>query len=106
MPIANVSKERISEIEGQMMKAGAIGFLKGTLFALGSGAFFSYRYNYGVNKRLFLTPYKVWYVIVWGVVGVSFAVENAKVSIAKHLAEEENIRRIDYFYLELGGKGP
>lgn len=104
MPIANVSPERIDQINTQLMNAGAIGFLKGTMVALVSGSYFSYRYNYGHNKRFFLPQCKVGYFIAWGIVGITFAVENAKVSVTKDLAEEENLQRQLYFKQQLEGK--
>ncbi|OBA19852.1 hypothetical protein METBIDRAFT_12889 [Metschnikowia bicuspidata var. bicuspidata NRRL YB-4993] len=103
MPIAQMSPERIEQINSQLLTAGAVGFLKGTIVALVSGSYFSYKYNFGHNKRFFLPQCKVGYFIAWGIVGITFAVENAKISVTKDLAEEENIQRQLYCKQELGG---
>ncbi|SGZ57303.1 CIC11C00000004982 [Sungouiella intermedia] len=104
MPINNVNKERMDQITNQMLHAGAIGFLKGTLIALVTGYYFNYRYNHGHNARFFLMPYKTWYLVSWGIVGITFSAEVAKLNITKELAEEEDLKRNQYFSQELGGK--
>ena len=103
MPIAQVSPERIEQINSKLLNAGAIGFLKGTIVALASGTYLSYKYNHGPNKRVFLPQMKVGYFIAWGIVGITFAVENAKISVTKDMAEEENLKREQYFQQGLEG---
>lgn len=87
-----------------MWKAGVIGGLKGTLIGLVSGYYFNYKHNHGVNQKFFLTPYKIWYLMSWGIAGLAFSAESARLSITRDLAEEENIRRLQFFQDELGGK--
>lgn len=104
MPVSKLSQDRMEQINSQMLRAGGIGFLKGSLAALVTGSYINYRYNYGHNARFFLTPYKIWYFVVWGIVGITFAAETAKLNITKELAEEEDLRRAQYFSAELGEK--
>lgn len=104
MPVSKLSQDRIEQINSQMLRAGAIGFLKGSLVAIVSGLYFNYRYNHGVNARFFLTPYKVWYLVSWGIVGISFAAETTRINITKDLAEEEDIRRNQFYAKELGDR--
>lgn len=87
----------------QMRSAGAIGFAKGCLIALTTGVYLNYQYNRGHNAAYFRTPYKVWYMVVWGIVGATFETENAKLSITKNLAIEENARREQYLQEFLNG---
>lgn len=101
---SRLSQDRMQQISTQMVQAGAIGFLKGILVAGVTGAAISYQYNHGHNKRFFLRPYKTWYFVVCGIVGISFAVETAKINITKELAEEENLLRNQFFARELGGR--
>lgn len=104
MPVNNVSKERMEQVSNQMIHAGAIGFLKGTLIALVTGYYFNYRYNHGPNTKFFLMPYKTWYFVSWGIVGITFSTEIARLNITKQLAEEEDLKRNEYFAQELGRK--
>lgn len=104
MPVSNIDKERLAEINKNVIQAGASGMLKGLLVGLVSGYFFDYRYNHGHNKRFFLTPYKTWYLVSWSIVGLSFAAEVARLKIIRDLAEEENLRREQYFLDEISGK--
>lgn len=94
----------MEKIQSRILQAGTIGFLKGTLIAAASGAFFNYRYNHGHNGRFFKFPYKVGYFVAWGIVGITFAVESVKIDITKDLAEEENLERNIYFDRELSGR--
>lgn len=103
MPLVNVDPKRREEINKLLLTAGATGLLKGALIGLVSGWYFSYRYNHGVNKRFFLTPYKFLYLVSWGIVGISFSTETAKMNIARHIAEEEQLNRALYFLQQLGG---
>lgn len=104
MPVSNISQERLAEINKQMLQAGAIGILKGTLVGLVTGYFFNYRYNHGPNTKFFLRPYKIWYLVSCGIVGLSFSAETARMRITRDLAEEENIRRNQFFSEEIGGR--
>lgn len=79
-----------------MFNAGAIGFAKGCLIALTTGVYLNYRYNSGHNTAYFRAPYKVWWLVVWGIIGTTYATENAKKSITRDLAIEEGIRRSQY----------
>lgn len=88
--------ERLNSMNQQLLNAGAIGFAKGFLIALTSGAYFNYRYNEGRNAAYFKTPYKVWWVVLWGIVGITFQTETAKNKIVRDFAVEENIRRNEY----------
>lgn len=106
MPASSLSKERLSEINTQIWKSGVIGGLKGTLVGLVTGYYFSYKHNHGHNQRFFLTPYKIWYLMTWGIVGLAFSAETARGRVIKDLAEEENIRRDRYFLEGLEGKSP
>lgn len=91
-----LSPGRSESIAQQMRSAGAIGFAKGCLIALTTGVYLNYQYNHGHNSAYFRTPYKVWYLVVWGIVGMTFETENAKSSIMKNLAIEEGVRRNQY----------
>lgn len=104
MPRSLVSRERMEQINSQLLQAGSIGLLKGVLVGLLSGYYFSYRYNHGQNQKFFKTPYKIWYLVSWGVVGITFSAEIAKLNIAQSLAEEEDIKRSEYFQDQLGAK--
>lgn len=106
MPTTPVSKERRDQISTQLIQAGATGFLKGTLIALVTGYYLNYRYNHGVNQRFFLLPYKTLYLVSWGVIGIQYATDVAKMNITKELAEEEDLKRHQFFAQELGGKSP
>lgn len=101
MPHTNVAKDRINEVSLQLLKAGAVGGLKGTLVGLVSGYYFSYRHNHGVNTRFFLRPSRIAYLVSWAIVGITFSMENAKMAIARNLAEEEDLRRIRFYHDEL-----
>lgn len=96
MPRSTVTRERMDQINSQLIQAGSIGLLKGLLVGLVSGYYFNYRYNHGHNQRFFKTPYKIWYLVSWGVVGITFSAEIAKLRIAQSLAEEEDIRRGEF----------
>lgn len=93
----------MEQINTQLIQAGSIGLLKGVLVGLLSGFYFSYKYNYGHNQKFFKTPYKIWYLVSWGVVGITFSAETAKLTIAQTLAEEEEIKRSAYFLEQLSG---
>lgn len=94
--VSPLNSKTMESINDQMLSAGAIGFAQGCLVALTSGMWLNYRYNRGYNTAYFRTPYKVWYVVVWGIIGISFATENAKKDITRNLAIEEGIRRNQY----------
>lgn len=103
MPPVNVNQKRQEEINLLLLRAAATGALKGMLFGLVSGYYFSYKYNYGPNKRFFLTPYKFLYLLSWGIAGISFSAETAKMNIARNIAQEEEIARSEYFLRSLSG---
>lgn len=100
----SVDRERMDQINSQLLQASSIGLLKGVLVGLLSGYYFSYRYNHGQNQKFFKTPYKIWYLVSWGVVGITFSAEIAKLNIAQALAEEEDIKRGEFFEKQLGLK--
>lgn len=100
----SVDRERMEQINSQLLQASSIGLLKGVLVGLLSGYYFSYRYNHGQNQKFFKTPYKIWYLVSWGVVGITFSAEIAKLNIAQALAEEEDIKRGEFFEKQLGLK--
>ncbi|KAK6459906.1 hypothetical protein DFJ63DRAFT_255178 [Scheffersomyces coipomensis] len=91
-------KERINRYNKQLWQAGFTGCLKGTLVALVSGYYINYKYNYGHNVKFFKTPYKIWYLISWNVVGIIFTTDIAKIKISKQIAIEDEIKR--NLYLE------
>lgn len=96
------NSDRLESMHKQMICGAAIGFTKGCLIALTTGAYLNWRYNRGQNTVYFRTPYKVWYMVVWGVIGTTFATENTKKNIIHDLAFEENIRRNQYVRENLG----
>lgn len=87
---------RMEEYKTQLWQAGASGMLKGTLIALVSGYYFSYRYNHGQNARFFKAPYKVWYLVLWNVVGLTFETDLAKGNISRQAAIEGEIERTSW----------
>lgn len=102
MPVSENAKERLKLMNSQLLQAGGTGFFKGIFVALVSGYLLSYRYNHGHNARFFLVQHKAWWLVSWGVVGITFSAETARMQIAKQIAEEENIKRELYFSQGLG----
>jgi len=88
-----MKSSRIEEYKTQLWQAGATGMLKGTLVALVSGYYFSYRYNHGQNTKFFKTPYKIWYLVLWNVVGLTFETDIAKINISRQAAIDDEIER-------------
>lgn len=95
MPTAIV-KERIDDLNLQLARSAAAGFLKGTLFGLVSGVLLTYRYSHGVNKGFFRMPYQVSYVVCCGVVGLSISAEKTTQKLSKQIMVEEELRRDAY----------
>jgi hypothetical protein len=95
--VSPVVKDRISDYNLQLARSAAIGFLKGTLIGLVSGVGLSYRYNRGVLKGFFRTPYKFAYVMCWGVTGLIFDSEVATHRISRQVMIEEELRNEAYY---------
>lgn len=85
--------EQLQTLNKQLINAGIIGSLRGTLIGLVSGFYFSYRYNHGPNARFFSAPYKLFYLISWNIAGIIFTTDIAKNKLRHQTAMEEQLRQ-------------
>ncbi|KAL6449616.1 hypothetical protein SBY92_004533 [Candida maltosa Xu316] len=99
--LQETKQERNERFKTQLYYAAVKGLLQGSLFALVSGYYLSYKYNHGPRTVYFKTAYKVWWVIGWNVVGLTFATDNEKIKISRQAAIEDEIKRNRYLEEEL-----
>lgn len=91
-----IVKERIGDLNTQLARSAAAGFLKGTLFGLISGVALRWRYSHGVNKGFFRVPYQVSYVVCCGIVGLSISAEKTTQKMSRQIMVEEELRKEAY----------
>ncbi|KAK6459529.1 uncharacterized protein RJT20DRAFT_16877 [Scheffersomyces xylosifermentans] len=104
--ISQEKQERLNRLNKQLWQAGLTGVLQGTLVALVSGYYINYKYNHGVNRGFFKTPYKVAWFMCWNIVGIIFTTDIAKMKISKQVAIEDEIKRNSYLEQEFYGQVP
>lgn len=94
-------QQRLDELNSQLWHAGMIGMLRGSIIGVVTGYYFNYRYNRGMNKRFFQTPYKFLYLVSWNIVGIIFTTDVATMKMSRQVAIEEDLRRNLYYQQEL-----
>lgn len=94
-------QERLEELNSQLWNAGLIGMLRGSIIGVVTGYYFMHRYNRGVNKRFFQTPYKFLYLVSWNIVGIIFTTDVATMKMSRQVAMEEDLKRSLYYQQEL-----
>lgn len=99
--LSETKLQRQQRFQNQLYQAGFKGMLQGTLVALLTGYALSYKYNHGKNAAYFRNTYKIWWVVCWNIVGVTFATDTAKMNISKQAAIEDEIKRSRYFEDEM-----
>lgn len=104
MTLPDYKQERLANFKKQMIQAGVTGMLAGSMVALVSGYYLSYRHNHGVNARFFNTPYKLAYFLCFNMAGIIFCTDQAKLKLRKQALIEDEIRREAYIQKELSGE--
>jgi hypothetical protein len=93
-------QDRLDNFRSQLVNAGIKGVIGGSLVALVSGYYLSYKHNFGHNRNFFNTPYKIGYFVCWNIVGIIFCTDNAKLRLRKEAIVEDELRREEYIQNE------
>lgn len=88
--LAISKREKLHELNMQLLRSGTVGMLKGTLLGLVTGWALAYKYRHTHTVR---TPYKFAYVLCWAMSGIILSTESAKDKISKQLALEEELKK-------------
>ncbi|KAG7661965.1 uncharacterized protein J8A68_004465 [[Candida] subhashii] len=92
--LLNESKEQmITRYNKLLFNAAISGMLKGSLFALATGYYFSYKFNHPPYTRFFKPSRMVFWFVGWNVIGLTWSTDVAKVNITKQAALENEIKR-------------
>ena len=62
--------DRMQELNNQLLRAGVMGMLKGSLIGVVTGLALMFRYNRGHTTHFFRLPYKCWYLSSWAFAGI------------------------------------
>lgn len=101
--LPDYKQQRLADFKKQLLQAGVTGMLSGSMVALVSGYYLSYRHNHGVNTRFLNTPYKFAYFLCWNIAGLIVYTDHAKLKLRKQALVEDQLRREQYIQKELFG---